>query len=350
LSINIAIFSVAMPIAASVPTWTAFVAVYSAARFSLAGEWSVGAPLVAETWPAKYRGLVLGANRSGFSLGTALAGLLTAFIAADYGWRAAFYIPGLVAILAIYIRLFVPESPEWVRSKGRKERIKKALVDRIPLSAEDKNWWRKAKQPGLAQLFLPDTRRATILVTVVFTGLLMSFTTMTYFMPLYLSETHGWTTQEYGIFITWWGLVGIPAYWISGGLSDKIGRRLVFVICLTWAGFFIAIWSFTTNHALLWILGLIWSFGYAGVYGPLASFLSELYPTRIRATGTGFTIACASLIASILWPYVLVYLRQWTGSFSTCFLLTSGALILVAVIVWFFSPESAQRELNSIGE
>jgi putative MFS transporter len=350
LSINIAMFSIAMPIAASAPTWMAFVALYAGVRFTLAGEWAVGAPLVAETWPAKYRGLVLGANRSAFSLGTAFAGLLTAFIAANYGWRAAFYLPGLVAILAIYIRFFVPESPEWVRTKDRKERIKKALLDKSPLSLEEASWWERAKKPALAQLFLPDTRPATILVTVIYTGVLMPFTTMSLFMPLYLSETHGWATQEYGLFLTWWGIVGIPAFWISGGLSDRLGRRLAFVICLTWAAFFIAIWSFTSNHVLLWVLGLIWSFGYAGVYGPLASFLSELYPTRIRATGTGFTLAIGSLIAFVLWPYVLVYLRQWTGSFSACFLLSSGALIIVALVVWFFSPEGAQRELNSISE
>jgi putative MFS transporter len=351
LAINIAMFSIAMPIAASAPTWMAFVAVYAAARFAMAGEWVVGAPLVAETWPAKYRGLVLGANRSAYNLGVVFAGLLTAFIAAKYGWRAAFYLPGVVAILAIYIRFFVPESPEWVRSKDRKERIKKeALLDKSPLSLEDASWWEKAKKPGLAQLFLPDTRRATILVTVIYTAVAMSFTTMTQFMPLYLSETHGWATQEYGLFITWLGIVGIPAFWISGGLSDRLGRRLVFVICLTWAAFFIAIWSFTTDHVLLWVLGLIWSFGYSGVYGPMASFLSELYPTRIRATGTGFTYAIATLIAYVFLPYVLVYLRQWTGSFSACFLLSSGVLIIAALIVWFFSPEGAQRELNSISE
>jgi putative MFS transporter len=137
---------------------------------------------------------------------------------------------------------------------------------------------------------------------------------------------------------------------IFGGLSDRLGRRLAFVICLTWASFFIAIWSLTTDHVLLWVLALIWSFGYAGVWGPMASFLSELYPTRIRATGTGFTLAIGNLIAFVLWPYILVYLRQWTGSFSACFLLSSGALIIVALIVWFRSPEGAQRELNSISE
>jgi MFS family permease len=350
LSFNIAVFSLAMPAAAAAHNWVLFIILYGIVRFALAGEWAVGAPLVAETWPAKYRGIVLAANRSGYSLGKAFAGLLTAYIAAEYGWRAAFYVPGFVAILAIYVRFFVPESPEWVRSQDRKERIKDDLLAKRPLSADDQDWWEKVTKPRLTQLFLADTWRATFLVTLVYTLVLMSYTTITQFMPLYLSETHHWTTQQYGLFLSVCGLIGIPAYWVSGGLSDKIGRRPAFAICGIWAALFIAVWAVTKDFTLVWIVGLVWTVGYAGVYGPLASFITELYPTRIRATGTGFTLAVATLVAYTLYPYVLVNLRNWTGSFSACFLMSSVALVVVTGIVWFFCPESARKELNAISE
>jgi MFS transporter, putative metabolite:H+ symporter len=348
LSINIALFSLAMPVAASAPSWAIFVFVYSIVRFTLAGEWAIGAPLVVETWPARYRGLVLGANRSAFSLGSALAGLLTTFIVVGYGWRAAFYLPGLVALLAVYIRLLVPESPEWVRTQDRMSRIKTASSSGIALSPDDREWFAKAKRPGITQLFLKDMRRNTALVTIVYTGVLVSFAAITQFMPLYLSEAHHWSTQEYGRFVTWWGLVGIPAYWIAGGSSDRYGRRRVFVVALLWAAIFLAIWAYATDHVALWVLGLIWSFGYAGIYGPLASYISELYPTRVRSLGTGFTLGVATLIAYVLWPYVLIWVRTSTGSFSICFLLSSAALLIVAAVVWLFSPESARKELDAL--
>jgi MFS transporter, putative metabolite:H+ symporter len=348
LAINIGIFSLLMPMAAIAPTWEWFVATYLAIRFSLAGEWAVGAPLVAETWPARWRGLVLGANRSAYSLGIALAGLLTTYIASQYGWRAAFYVPGAVAILAIYIRMLVPESPEWVRARDRIARISSDIANKKVLSADDREWHAKAMTIQFWQLFLPDVRGKTLLVTVVYIGILTSFTTVTYFLPLFLAETHGWSTAQYGVFFTWWGVVGIPAYWISGGISDKIGRRPAFVVCLTLAALFLAIWSYCDSTTALWIVGMIWAFTYAGIYGPLASYLSEMYPTRARATGTGFTLATANFVGLVIWPYVLVWLRETTGSFRAGFFVSAGILCLVGAIVWIFSPEGARKELDTI--
>lgn len=348
LSLNIAIFSLAMPLAGIAQSWVFFVLAYTFVRFTLAGEWAIGAPLVAETWPARLRGLVLGANRSAFSLGSALAGLLTTVVVVRYGWRAAFVLPGAVALMAIYIRFLVPESPEWVRAQDRMARIKADVRSGTPLTPADRGWFEKAAKPGIAQLFLRDMRWNTVLVTLVYAGVLMCFTAILQFLPLYLSETHHWSTQEYGRFFTWWGLVGIPAYWIAGGLSDKLGRRLVFVVCLVWAAVFLAVWTWTSDRLALWVLGMTWSFGYAGIYGPLASYISELYPTRIRSLGTGFTLAVATFIAYVLWPYVLVWTREATGSFAACFLLGAAALLVVAALVWFLGPESARRDLDAL--
>ena len=348
LAVNVALFSLLMPVAASAPNWTMFIVIYVAVRFTLAGEWAVGAPLVVETWPAKYRGLVLGANRSAFSLGVAFAGLLTTYVAATYGWRGAFVVPGIIAFLAIYIRTLVPESPEWVRNQDRMSRIRATISRGGSVSADDQEWFSKAHRTPLRQLFHRDVIRNTVLVTAVYTLIVTSFTTITYFMPLFLSESHGWSTAEYGIFFTWWGLVGIPAYWIAGGLSDRVGRKVAFVVCLLWAAAFLAMWAYTEDKLMLWVLGMIWSFGYAGIYGPLASFISEHYPTRIRSTGTGLALAVGTFVATVLWPYVLVWLRETTGSFRAGFLVSAGILLLVSLIIWFFAPEGSRKELNII--
>jgi MFS family permease len=348
LALNVALFSLLMPIAAAVPNWMMFIAIYAVIRFTLAGEWAVGAPLVVETWPAKYRGLVLGVNRSAYSLGIALAGLLATYVAVIYGWRGAFILPGIIALLAIYIRTLVPESPEWVRSQDRMSRIKAAVSRGGVVSADDREWFSNARRIPLRQLFHHDVIRKTVLVTTVYTLIVTSFTTITYFMPLFLSETHRWSTAEYGAFYTWWGFVGIPAYWIAGGLSDKVGRRAALVVCLLWAAVFLAIWAYTQDKLLLWILGMTWSFGYAGIYGPLASFTSEHFPTRIRSTGTGFALAMGVFVGTVLWPYVLVWLRETTGSFRAGFLVSAGILLLVSLIIWLFAPESPRKEVSAI--
>ena len=114
------------------------------------------------------------------------------------------------------------------------------------------------------------------------------------------------------------------------------------------AALFLAIWAYTNDQLMLWVLGMIWSFAFAGIFGPLASYLSEMYPTRSRATGTGFTIAVAYFISLVLWPYVLVWLRETTGSFRDGFVVSSGLLLLVALIVWLSSADGACKELDVI--
>ena len=74
LAINIALFSLLMPVLALCQTWAAFVAVRCAVNFALNGEWALGSMLVAETWPARLRGRVIGINRGTWCFGAALAG------------------------------------------------------------------------------------------------------------------------------------------------------------------------------------------------------------------------------------------------------------------------------------
>src|SRR4051795_1627431 len=109
LALNIAIFSLAMPAVALAPTWTWFIVIYAVVRFALNGEWPIGSMLVAETWPARLRGLVLSADRSTWGVGAALAGGIAAFIVEQFGWRAAFYPPAVIALIAIYVRIRCPE-------------------------------------------------------------------------------------------------------------------------------------------------------------------------------------------------------------------------------------------------
>ena len=74
LAINIALFSLLMPVVALSPTFVTFVVARSLVGFALNGEWSLGSMLVAETWPARLRGRVISITRSTWCLGASLAG------------------------------------------------------------------------------------------------------------------------------------------------------------------------------------------------------------------------------------------------------------------------------------
>jgi MFS family permease len=348
LAINIAVFSLAMPLVALSPTWGSFVAAYTIVRFALNGEWAVGSMLVAETWPARLRGLVLSFDRSAWGVGAALAGVIVTFIVTVWGWRAAFLLPMVIAFLAIYVRLLCPESPYWVRTQDRKRRIGESLSAQLPLSQDDQDWIAKTKQPGWRQLFLPDLWRNTIMATFVASMALVSYSTVGLWMPLFLAQQHHWTTAEYGSFYIAWALFATTGFWAGGWLIDRFGRRLGFAILLIEAAVFMTIWIFTENRLALWLLGMAWSWGFIGVWGPVTTYTAEMYPTRIRGVGNGFSWAVAFLVGAVLWPYVSVYLRETTGSFIAAFLLIPVILLTMAAIIWFCSPEHARKDLDQI--
>jgi len=135
LAVNIAIFSLMMPIVALSTSFTVFVAGRALLTFALNGEWSLGSMLVAETWPARLRGRMISINRATWCFGASFAGAITGLVAGTWGWRAAVMVPGLIALLAIYVRATCPESPYWVRTQDRKRRIADTLTAGGTLSA-----------------------------------------------------------------------------------------------------------------------------------------------------------------------------------------------------------------------
>jgi MFS transporter, SHS family, lactate transporter len=167
LAVNIAMFSAMMTIVALSPSFGVFVAARALLTFALNGEWSLGSTLVAETWPAHLRGRVISINRATWCFGASFAGAITGLVAGTWGWRAAVMVPGVIALLAIYVRATCPESPYWVRAQDRKRRIADTLAAGGTLSAEDRAWSTKADKVGIRQVLMPDVLPATLVATFV---------------------------------------------------------------------------------------------------------------------------------------------------------------------------------------
>ena len=348
LAVNIALFSLLMPVAALSPTFTTFVIARSMVGFALNGEWSLGSMLVAETWPARLRGRVISITRSTWCLGASLAGGITGLVAANYGWRIAVMVPGVIALLAIYVRATCPESPYWVRAQDRKQRISETLSRGGNVSDEDSAWFGKAKSVGIRQVFLPDVLPATLVALFVACCSTCIFGTVGGWMPLYLATEKHWTTAEYSLFYVFWGISGFLGLCVAGWLADKIGRRLAFVVTLIEGAVFITLWVLTENHVLLWVFGLAWSFGFLGFWGPSTTLTAEVFPTRIRGAANGVVWAIAYFVGFVLFPFVTVALQQHTGSFALSFLCIPVLMVAMAIGVTMMVPEHSGKELNEI--
>ena len=135
---------------------------------------------------------------------------------------------------------------------------------------------------------------------------------------------------------------------VRGWVIDRFGQRRGFAILLIEAAVFMTIWSFAESKIALWILGLAWGWGFLGVWGPVTTYTAEMYPTRVRGVGNGFSWAMAVFVGFVLCPFVSVYLRETTGSFAAAFLLIPVILLTLTLVVWMYSPEHARKELNAI--
>jgi MFS transporter, putative metabolite:H+ symporter len=132
-------------------------------------------------------------------------------------------------------------------------------------------------------------------------------------------------------------LVGVTGICFAGWFIDKLGRRLGFAFMLLQATVFMAWWLFANDKATLFWLGIAWGWGFLGVWGPITTFTAEIYPTRIRGIGNGFSWFFGLFAGYVLWPFVTVWLQQMTGSFHAAFMIIPAVVILQLLILWFYS-------------
>jgi MFS family permease len=293
----------------------------------MGGEWTSGAALVAETWPARHRGKAMGLMQSAWAVGYALAALVTAIVLPRFGWRAAFYVGVLPALLILWVRRYVKESDVWTASRVHQHSS--------PLAS-------------LAAIFGPDVRQFTASVTLLSLFTLFAYWGLNFWIPAYLSlpESQGGiglstgdttylvVTMQAG---TWLGYVSF------GFISDAIGRKRAFVIYLLCAAVLVAAYASTRNATLLLALGPVAAFFGTGYFSGFGAITAELFPTKMRATAQGFTFNVGRL-GSAAAPFVVASIAQGYG-FGVAFGLTSLAFLLAAS-VWIWIPETAGTDLR----
>ena len=113
LMANIVFFSIVELLCGFAPNYTVFLILRTVYGIGMGGEWGVGASLAMENAPGRLRGILSGIVQSGYSIGYLLAAVAARFVLPFWGWRAMFWIGGVPALLAFYIRSKVRESKAW---------------------------------------------------------------------------------------------------------------------------------------------------------------------------------------------------------------------------------------------
>ena len=117
LMIDLIFYSIVEVLSGLAPTYTAFIVLRALFGIGMGGEWGVGASLAMEKVPVRLRGLLSGFLQQGYAMGFLLASLCNIFLFPKLGWRPLFFLGGLPALLALFVRFHVKESEVWKKSR-----------------------------------------------------------------------------------------------------------------------------------------------------------------------------------------------------------------------------------------
>jgi MFS family permease len=284
--------------------------------FGFGGEWAVGAALISEMVRVENRGKTMGIVQSGWSVGWGCAILLVAGVFLVFpdslGWRVVLWSGALPALLVVYMRHKLPESPAFVEAK-------QAAV----------------RPPSPGAIFAPGLRRNTLLGCVMTFGLQGGYFAVQGWLPTYLATVRGFSMGHTALDLCVVIVGSFTGNLSHGYLSDRIGRRVTFIgfaLCAALA--IVAYMLVPAGHLGLTLMALPLGFFTSGVYGGVGAILAELFPTLLRASGQGFTYSFGRGMGAVF-PALVGGLGAYLSLGMAIAVFASAAYALAAVAVAF---------------
>ena len=115
--LDLVFYSVVEVLTGLAPNYTTFLVLRALFGIGMGGEWGVGASLAMEKVPPRLRGVLSGLLQEGYAAGNLLAAISYFFLFQRWGWRPLFFLGGLPALLALFVRFRVKESEVWKKSR-----------------------------------------------------------------------------------------------------------------------------------------------------------------------------------------------------------------------------------------
>jgi MFS family permease len=304
-------YSVMTGLSAFAWDWTSFAVMRFLVGLAIGSEWVTGASMTAEFWPDHARGRGAGLFQCGFGIGFFLASVVWLFVGATGpgAWRTMYVIGVLPALLTLWIRRAIPESSVWEKAnEQRRAAIKRKRIGDAS-SGKDQTLTRFT----FAELFVePGIRRRTIIALLMATASSVGFWAISTWVPPFagsLAAKAGLSAPQWasytGMTFTAGTIVGYVAF---GFLADTYGRKPITLLFFALSLLLTPVLFLWTNdlNLLLFVAALLGCFA-SGQFTWMSTWLPELFPTRMRATGAGFIFnaaripaACGALIAGTL--------------------------------------------------
>src|SRR5215467_7933806 len=288
----------------------------------------------------------------GFPSGLALAAAVAYFVMPTYGWRAVFIVGVVPAVLLFFISIVMPESVRYLLSRGRVAEAEatvalieaKALAGAPEPAAPSVAAGAEERGVTVLELLTPERRRRTILLWIVSFCFLWASNGIIFMLPTILVQ-RGFPLTQILVFLFVQAAVAIVGYAACGVLIDRFGRRPVLFLYY-FVGAFFHLWFAEASG--IWIYVAIAAVGWVnpGVYGANGVYVSELYPTHLRATAVGWFFGIGR-VGSFLAPAVVGLMLQYGAG---AYVLHTFALtfLIAAIALWFVGVETKGKVLEQI--
>jgi MFS transporter, SHS family, lactate transporter len=319
LMLDLVFYSVVEVASGLAPSYTTFLILRCLFGIGMGGEWGIGASLAMEKVPARLRGLLSGFLQQGYATGYLLAAICYFFIFPRVGWRPLFFLGGLPALLALFVRMRVKESEVWEKTRHHTwGNLGRALVG---------NW----------KLFL------YIAVLMMAMNLVAHGSQDMY--PTFLERQWGFGVGTRSL-LTGISMIGaIAGGTLFGSISDRAGRRRAMITALCLSLLVIPLWAFAPSLPLLIVGAFLMQFFVQGSWGVIPAHLAELSPDDVRGFLPGFGYQTGVLLASGVGYLEAVLAKHYSYSMAMA---GTAALVIVMAIVAIASGQ--ERRAVVFGE
>jgi len=324
LMLNVVSYSAVQLATAFAPNLATLLALRALFGFAMGGEWGVGAALALETLPTKGRGFFSGLLQEGYVLGYLLASVLFAVLFDRIGWRGMFIISSASALLVLYIRFGVHESPAWVagvvqRSVSAGTLLWAAVQDHFPM--------------------------------LVYLVLLMAcFNAFSHgsqdLYPTFLQVQHGFSTATTGTIAIVMNLGALAGGISFGALSEHLGRRRAIALAAFLSLPMIPLWAYSHTAVMLAVGAFLMQFMVQGAWGIVPAHLNELSPPSVRAVLPGFAYQLGNLAMAKMAPVQAGFAESRGGDYAHILAWTLALVAVVLIIVTVLGPERRSAELR----
>ncbi len=295
----------------------------------MGAEWPAGAALAMESWPARSRGFMSGVLQGSWSLGFLASSLAYGFLYDLIGWRGLLMIGVLPALAVVWIRSYVKEPEVW---------------------AENRRKQREQQQEFRAPLF--EIFRLRVLGNTITACLWMASGFIVYYSVYGMFATHLQKDLHFspGLVATPLALANLVAFFAScfwGWVADRYGRRWSMIIPAAIGIFITPIYLFSASYAAIAIAFVVQGAFLGAIYGQNPSYLSERFPTEVRATASGFCYHQGAVWAGFTAPVLALWAAGQPLGFVVPMLITTTGAALVFVVSLLIGPETKGKVLVS---